>query len=59
MTFNIKFLAIEIMSTFIHNEPTCLNILQEAKLPQMFLETVNKGVLVSAEVCFIQNLDFI
>lgn len=38
------------MSTFIHNEPTCLNILQEAKLPQIFLETVNKGVLVSAEV---------
>ncbi|ORX45978.1 hypothetical protein BCR36DRAFT_332465 [Piromyces finnis] len=42
-------LTIEIMSTFIHNEPTCLNILQEAKLPQIFLETVNKGVLVSAE----------
>ncbi|ORY22745.1 hypothetical protein LY90DRAFT_675786 [Neocallimastix californiae] len=42
-------LTIEIMSTFINNEPTCLNILQEAKLPQIFLETVNKGVLVSAE----------
>ncbi|KAJ3032901.1 hypothetical protein HDV00_006990 [Rhizophlyctis rosea] len=43
-------LAVNIMSTFIHNEPTCLTILQEAKLPQTFLQAVSKDIPVSAEV---------
>ncbi|KAI9270590.1 hypothetical protein BDA99DRAFT_478483 [Phascolomyces articulosus] len=35
-------LAINIMTTFIHTEPTSLPILQEAKLPQTFLEIICK-----------------
>lgn len=38
------------MATFIHNEPTSLNILQEAKLPQAFLKAINASMPVSAEV---------
>lgn len=38
------------MSTFIHNEPTCLTILQEAKLPQTLLEAISKDIPISAEV---------
>ncbi|KAI9321546.1 hypothetical protein BX666DRAFT_2072991 [Dichotomocladium elegans] len=34
-------IAINTMTTFIHSEPTSLSILQEAKLPQAFLETIN------------------
>ncbi|KAI8810926.1 hypothetical protein BJ742DRAFT_675473 [Cladochytrium replicatum] len=47
---NVFGLAVNIMSTFIHNEPTCLNILQEAKLPQAFLEAVTSNIPVSTEV---------
>lgn len=42
------------MTTFIHSEPTSLSILQEAKLPQAFLETIcaygtpNSEVLLAA-----------
>ncbi|KAI8817902.1 uncharacterized protein EV422DRAFT_196979 [Fimicolochytrium jonesii] len=43
-------LAVNIMSTFIHNEPTCLSILQEAKLPEALLHAVSKDIPVSAEV---------
>ncbi|KAJ3019634.1 hypothetical protein HKX48_001941 [Thoreauomyces humboldtii] len=43
-------LAVNVMSTFIHNEPTCLSILQEAKLPQALLEAISKNVPISAEV---------
>lgn len=35
-------LAINVCTTFIHNEPTSLTILQEAKLPQSFLRTISK-----------------
>ena len=38
------------MATFIHNEPTSLNILQEAKLPQAFLKSITSSMPVSAEV---------
>ena len=38
------------MSTFIHNEPTCLSILQEAGLPQAFLKVVGGDFPISAEV---------
>ncbi|ORY95778.1 hypothetical protein BCR43DRAFT_557706 [Syncephalastrum racemosum] len=33
-------LSVNVMTTFIHNEPTSLAILQEAKLPQTFLESI-------------------
>ncbi|CAO3607400.1 unnamed protein product [Cunninghamella blakesleeana] len=51
-------LATNVTSTFIHNEPTSLSILQEQKLPQAFLETISKyenpngEVLVAAVHCF-------
>jgi E3 ubiquitin-protein ligase HUWE1 len=38
------------MSTFIHNEPTSLPILQEAKLPQSFLSTITEYTTVSTDV---------
>ncbi|ORX50832.1 hypothetical protein DM01DRAFT_1090162 [Hesseltinella vesiculosa] len=47
-------LAVNVASTFIHNEPTSLAILQEQKLPQAFLdaishyETPNLEVMVAA-----------
>ncbi|KAK9767472.1 E3 ubiquitin-protein ligase tom1, partial [Basidiobolus ranarum] len=43
-------LVVNIMATFIHNEPTSLPILQEAKLPQAFLETIMKDIPNSADV---------
>ncbi|KAJ3143321.1 hypothetical protein HDU90_000079 [Geranomyces variabilis] len=43
-------LAVNIMSTFIHNEPTCLSILQEAHLPQALLAALAKEIPISAEV---------
>ncbi|KAF7724152.1 hypothetical protein EC973_001277 [Apophysomyces ossiformis] len=47
-------LATNVFTTFIHNEPTSLSILQEAKLPQSFLRAIatyegpNNEVMVSA-----------
>ncbi|TPX56315.1 hypothetical protein SpCBS45565_g08434 [Spizellomyces sp. 'palustris'] len=43
-------LAVNIMSTFIHNEPTCLTILQEATLPQTLLHAISQSIPISAEV---------
>ncbi|KAJ1537323.1 hypothetical protein HK096_007058, partial [Nowakowskiella sp. JEL0078] len=48
--FNVFGLAVNIMSTFIHNEPTSLSILQEAKIPNSFLEAVCNDIPVSTEV---------
>jgi E3 ubiquitin-protein ligase HUWE1 len=50
-------LAINVMSTFIHNEPTSLPILQEAKLPQSFLSTITEYTTVSTDVSFISLVD--
>lgn len=36
-------LAINIMATFIHNEPTCLPVIQEAGLPEAFYTVVENG----------------
>lgn len=36
-------LAISIMSTFVHNEPTHLSTIQENKLPEAFLQALNDG----------------
>ncbi|KAF7332527.1 hypothetical protein MKEN_00135300 [Mycena kentingensis (nom. inval.)] len=43
-------LAINIMATFIHNEPTSLAIIQEAGLPQVFFKTIEVGLEPSIEV---------
>ncbi|KAJ3313756.1 hypothetical protein HDV04_001560 [Boothiomyces sp. JEL0838] len=43
-------LAVNIMSTFIHNEPTSLSILQENQVISAFLNAANQELPVSAEV---------
>jgi len=47
---NVFSLATNIMSTFIHNEPTSLTILQELKLPQTFLFSIKQHIPFSPEV---------
>jgi E3 ubiquitin-protein ligase HUWE1 len=47
---NVFSLATNIMSTFIHNEPTSLSILQELKLPQTFLFSIKQHIPFSPEV---------
>lgn len=42
--------AINIMATFVHNEPTCLNVLQEAGLPEAFYHVVESGLEPVIEV---------
>ncbi|KAF9460708.1 hypothetical protein BDZ94DRAFT_1323842 [Collybia nuda] len=37
-------LAINIMATFVHNEPTSLAIIQEAGLPEAFYKTIESGL---------------
>jgi E3 ubiquitin-protein ligase HUWE1 len=44
------------MSTFIHNEPTSLPILQETKLPQSFLSTITEYTTVSTDVSYLLTL---
>lgn len=36
--------AINIMATFVHNEPTSLAIIQEAGLPEAFYKTIESGL---------------
>ncbi|CAL1707508.1 unnamed protein product [Somion occarium] len=43
-------IAINIMATFVHNEPTCLNVLQEAGLPDAFYKVVESGLEPVIEV---------
>lgn len=43
-------LAINIMATFVHNEPTSLTIIQEIGLPEAFYKVVESGVEPSFEV---------
>ncbi|KAK7687104.1 hypothetical protein QCA50_009605 [Cerrena zonata] len=43
-------IAINIMATFVHNEPTCLNVLQEAGLPEAFYQVVESGLEPVIEV---------
>lgn len=42
--------AINIMATFVHNEPTSLTIIQEIGLPEAFYKVVESGVEPSFEV---------
>ena len=43
-------LAINIMATFVHNEPTCLPVIQEAGLPEAFYGVVENGLEPVIEV---------
>ncbi|RDB16805.1 E3 ubiquitin-protein ligase TOM1-like [Hypsizygus marmoreus] len=43
-------LAINIMATFVHNEPTSLGIIQEAGLPETFYKTIEAGLEPAIEV---------
>ncbi|KAF9241543.1 hypothetical protein BU15DRAFT_87134 [Melanogaster broomeanus] len=43
-------LAMNIMATFVHNEPTSLPTIQEAGLPQVFYKTIETGVEPVIEV---------
>jgi E3 ubiquitin-protein ligase HUWE1 len=43
-------LAVNVMSTFIHNEPTSLAILQEAGIPNAFLDASRRPLSASPEV---------
>ncbi|KAF9291581.1 hypothetical protein BGZ88_006823 [Linnemannia elongata] len=42
--------AINTMTSFIHNEPTSLSILQEAKIPQTLLASLSKDIPASNDV---------
>ncbi|KAK2463266.1 hypothetical protein APHAL10511_004921 [Amanita phalloides] len=43
-------LAINIMATFVHNEPTSLTIIQEAGLPEAFYNAIEMGLEPAIEV---------
>ncbi|TDL26261.1 hypothetical protein BD410DRAFT_895667 [Rickenella mellea] len=43
-------IAINIMATFVHNEPTSLVVIQEAGLPEAFYEVIESGLEASIEV---------
>ncbi|PCH43593.1 hypothetical protein WOLCODRAFT_75349 [Wolfiporia cocos MD-104 SS10] len=43
-------IAINIMATFVHNEPTCLAVIQEAGLPEAFYRVVEAGLEPVIEV---------
>jgi Domain of Unknown Function (DUF913) len=42
--------AINIMATFIHNEPTSLGVIQEAGLPEAFYKAIESGLEPAIEV---------
>lgn len=48
--YEASYLAINIMATFVHNEPTSLTIIQEIGLPEAFYKVVESGVEPSFEV---------
>ncbi|KAH9949004.1 hypothetical protein B0H21DRAFT_198859 [Amylocystis lapponica] len=43
-------IAINIMATFVHNEPTCLPVIQETGLPEAFYSVVESGLEPVIEV---------
>ena len=42
--------AINIMATFVHNEPTCLGVIQEAGLPEVLFNVIEAGLEPVIEV---------
>ncbi|KAJ3553706.1 hypothetical protein NM688_g3471 [Phlebia brevispora] len=47
---SILAIAINIMATFVHNEPTCLGVIQENNLPESFYRVVESGLEPAIEV---------
>ncbi|KAF9049777.1 hypothetical protein BJ165DRAFT_1608842 [Panaeolus papilionaceus] len=47
---NVIPLGINIMSTFVHNEPTSLAVIQEAGLPEIFYRAIEIGIEPAIEV---------
>ncbi|KAG8921405.1 hypothetical protein FRC01_000265 [Tulasnella sp. 417] len=43
-------IAINLMSIFVHNEPTSLSILQEAHIPETFYDAIENGIEPALEV---------
>jgi E3 ubiquitin-protein ligase HUWE1 len=43
--------AINILATFVHNEPTSLTVIQEAGVPEAFYRAVEAGLEPVIEVC--------
>lgn len=43
-------LAVNIMATFVHNEPTSLSVVQEAGLPEVFYKAIESGLEPAIEV---------
>ncbi len=50
MPLLITSLAINIMATFVHNEPTSLVVIQEAGLPEAFYKAIELGLEPAIEV---------
>lgn len=48
---HLLYAAINIVATFVHNEPTSLTAIQEAKLPETIYSTLEAGIEPSFEVC--------
>lgn len=48
--------AINIMATFVHNEPTSLSIIQEAGLPELFYRIIEVGIEPSIEVLLTEHI---
>ena len=46
----IPFSAINVVATFVHNEPTSLTAIQEAKLPETIFKALESGIEPSFEV---------
>lgn len=46
------------MSTFVHNEPTSLAIIQEAGLPEVFYRAIEHGIEPAIEVWFFFPITF-
>jgi E3 ubiquitin-protein ligase HUWE1 len=44
-------LAINILATFVHNEPTSLTVIQETGVPEAFYRAVEAGLEPVIEVC--------
>lgn len=46
----VVFTAINIMATFVHNEPSSLTVIQEAGLPETFYKSIELGLEPAIEV---------
>lgn len=47
-----SYLALSVMATFVHNEPTSLSVLQEKGLPEAFYNAIDEDIESSVEVLY-------